>query len=263
MSGKQNKKLFVILMFVLLFNFILFSIPVLAEQKNRKNKKLEVESFGIVRNTQHATHNIEHIMHDAKHETFINIETEFTLQLFNKELETNSTYIQPKNIFCIDAKPCISATIEQGKNKNIFNEILTSELPVFDKKNFDKTEKEDLNEIKKHEKKIKLQNNLLKTQHIGKYIITAYNSEKSQCDNSPCITANGFNVCNHNKEDTIAANFLKLGTKVQIPDLFGSNVFIVRDRMHKRHSNKVDVWMINKQDAIKFGVKIAKIKVLE
>lgn len=94
-------------------------------------------------------------------------------------------------------------------------------------------------------------------------VITAYNSEAGQTDNSPCITANGFNVCDYGVEDTIAANFLTFGTKVKIPALFGDRVFVVRDRMNKRFSNRVDVWMIERPDAVKFGVKMAKIEVLE
>ncbi len=93
--------------------------------------------------------------------------------------------------------------------------------------------------------------------------ITAYNSEVAQCDNTPCITANGFNVCKHGIEDTIAANFLKFGTKVRIPDIFGDKIFIVRDRMNKRYSNRVDVWMLEKADAKNFGVKIAEIQIVE
>lgn len=95
------------------------------------------------------------------------------------------------------------------------------------------------------------------------FTITAYNSEVGQTDDSPCITANGFNVCENGIEDTIAANFLPFGSKVKIPELFGDRVFIVRDRMNKRFSNRVDVWMIEKPDAIKFGVKVAKIEVLK
>jgi len=99
---------------------------------------------------------------------------------------------------------------------------------------------------------------------FSKYVvITAYNSEVGQTDNSPCITANGFNVCEHGVEDTIAANFLTFGTKVKIPALFGDRVFVVRDRMNKRFSDRVDVWMLEKSTAIKFGVKVAKIEVLE
>ena len=97
----------------------------------------------------------------------------------------------------------------------------------------------------------------------GYYTMTAYNSEVGQTDDSPCITANGFNVCEHGIEDTIAANFLRFGAKVKIPDLFGDRVFIVRDRMNEKYSDRVDVWMIEKQDAKQFGVKMAKIEVLE
>jgi len=94
-------------------------------------------------------------------------------------------------------------------------------------------------------------------------VITAYNSEAGQTDDSPCITANNFNVCDYGVEDTIAANFLPFGSKVKIPELFGDRVFVVRDRMNKRFSDRVDVWMIERPDAVNFGVKVAKIEVLK
>ena len=97
----------------------------------------------------------------------------------------------------------------------------------------------------------------------GLHEMSAYNSEAAQCDASPCITANGFNVCKHGIEDTIAANFLKFGTKVRIPELFGDRIFIVRDRMNSRYTSRVDIWMKNKKDALKFGVRVAKIEVIE
>lgn len=92
--------------------------------------------------------------------------------------------------------------------------------------------------------------------------MTAYNSEKGQTDNDPCTTANGFNVCKHGIEDTVAANFLPFGTKIQIPELFGDKVFVVRDRMNRRYSNRVDVWFLEREDALRFGVRKAKIVVL-
>jgi len=95
------------------------------------------------------------------------------------------------------------------------------------------------------------------------HTMTAYNSEVGQTDDSPCITANGFNVCKHGIEDTIAANFLPMGAKIKIPELFGDRIFIVRDRMNKKHPNRVDVWMKDRHDAIQFGVKIAKIQVIK
>jgi len=96
----------------------------------------------------------------------------------------------------------------------------------------------------------------------GFYTVTAYNSDAGQCDNTPCITANGYDVCSHGIEDTIAANFLKFGTKVRIPEYFGDRVFVVRDRMNAKHNNRVDVWMLEKTAAKKFGIKAAKIEVL-
>ena len=94
-------------------------------------------------------------------------------------------------------------------------------------------------------------------------VITAYNSEAGQTDDSPCITANNFNVCEHGAEDTIATNFLPFGAKVKIPDLFGDRVFIVRDRMNRRYHNRVDIWMVEKPDALNFGVKLAVVQVLQ
>ena len=102
-----------------------------------------------------------------------------------------------------------------------------------------------------------------KVKSTSVHVITAYNSEVGQTDDSPCVTANGFNVCQHGQEDTIAANFLKFGTKVKIPELYGERVFVVRDRMNVKHPNRVDIWMKNRTSAIKFGVKTAKIQVLE
>ena len=96
-----------------------------------------------------------------------------------------------------------------------------------------------------------------------RFTITAYNSEVGQCDATPCITANGFDLCKHGVEDSIATNDLPFGTKVKIPDYFGDRVFVVRDRMNKRYSDRIDVWMLEKKEARTFGVKHATIQVLE
>ena len=52
-----------------------------------------------------------------------------------------------------------------------------------------------------------------KVKRTSTHTITAYNSEAGQTDDSPCTTANGYNVCLSGKEDTIAANFLPLVLK--------------------------------------------------
>ena len=94
-------------------------------------------------------------------------------------------------------------------------------------------------------------------------LITAYSSTKDQTDSTPCITANGFNVCKHNQENVIAANFLPMGAKVQIPELFGDRVFTVQDRMNRRYGKRVDVWMTSRQRAKQFGIKHADVVVIQ
>ena len=92
---------------------------------------------------------------------------------------------------------------------------------------------------------------------------TAYTSTVDQCDASPCITADGFNVCANGAENVLAANFLPFGTKVKIPELYGDRIFTVHDRMNKRFSNRVDIWMVSRNDAIQYGKRTIKIQILE
>jgi len=94
------------------------------------------------------------------------------------------------------------------------------------------------------------------------YEVTAYTSEVGQCDGDPCHTAMGFNLCTNNTEDTIAANFLPFGAKVRMPELFGDRVFIVRDRMNSRYTDRIDVWFKDSHKARHFGIKIAKVEIL-
>lgn len=81
-------------------------------------------------------------------------------------------------------------------------------------------------------------------------VATAYSSDPYQTDNTPCIPAMGsFDLCeNYEKfgiENTIAANFLPLGTQVKFPELFGDAVFVVRDRMNAKYNgtNRIDFWI--------------------
>lgn len=93
-------------------------------------------------------------------------------------------------------------------------------------------------------------------------MVTAYTSEVGQTDGNPCRTACGFDLCEYNIEDTVAANFLPFGTKIRMPEVFGDRVFIVRDRMNSRYDNYIDVWFKDKQAAQKFGIKELKVEIL-
>jgi len=88
--------------------------------------------------------------------------------------------------------------------------------------------------------------------------VSAYNSEVAQTDDSPFITAQGTHV----RDGIVATNILPFGTLVKMPDLFGDKVFVVEDRMNTRYQNHMDIWMAEKQDALKFGRRTVSVLVI-
>lgn len=88
--------------------------------------------------------------------------------------------------------------------------------------------------------------------------VTSYNSEPGQTDSTPFTTASGTQT----RDGIVAANFLPFGTKVRFPEAFGEKIFVVEDRMHPRHKQKVDIWHADKKFSIKFGVRRLKMEVL-
>jgi len=82
-------------------------------------------------------------------------------------------------------------------------------------------------------------------------IVTAYSSTTDQTDSTPFITANGTRV----QDGIIACNFLPFGTKVKFPEYSGDKVFTVTDRMAKKNSHKIDIWMSSRSLAMEFGVQ--------
>lgn len=89
-------------------------------------------------------------------------------------------------------------------------------------------------------------------------IATGYSSTPDQTDSSPFITANGSYVY----DGLIAANFLRFGTELRIPDYFGDRVFTVEDRMNARYSERIDVWFPSREQALQFGMRKIKIEIL-
>lgn len=89
-------------------------------------------------------------------------------------------------------------------------------------------------------------------------VVTAYSSRVSETDETPYTTALGTKV----RPGVVAANWLPLGTQIRIPELFGDRIFTVEDRMHKKNSDKVDVWFESTEEALRFGVRKARIEIL-
>jgi len=94
---------------------------------------------------------------------------------------------------------------------------------------------------------------------------TAYNAgDPYQCDDDPCISANGENICTALAMGykRCAANFVPFGTRLFI-DGFGE--CLVTDRMNSRYQNRVDIAMMadEKQRAINFGLQKLNVKILK
>ncbi len=87
---------------------------------------------------------------------------------------------------------------------------------------------------------------------------TAYTSDPAETDSTPFITANGTRV----RDGIIAANFLRFGTRVRIPQYYGDKVFVVTDRMNPKFNERIDIWMNDKAQAYAWGVRRVKIEVL-
>jgi 3D (Asp-Asp-Asp) domain-containing protein len=89
--------------------------------------------------------------------------------------------------------------------------------------------------------------------------VTGYSSTPDQTDSTPFITASGTRV----RDGVIACNFLRFGTKVRFPQLYGKKIFLVEDRMAARNSHKMDIWFASRDQAKQFGVKTLKVEILE
>ena len=89
--------------------------------------------------------------------------------------------------------------------------------------------------------------------------VTAYSSTADQTDSTPFITASGTNV----RDGIVACNFLRFGTRVRFPQLYGDKIFVVEDRMALKNSHKIDIWFTTRNEAKEFGVKYLQVEILE
>ena len=89
--------------------------------------------------------------------------------------------------------------------------------------------------------------------------VTAYSSTADQTDSTPFITALGTDV----RDGIVACNFLRFGTRVRFPQLYGDKIFVVEDRMALKNSHKIDIWFTTRNEAKEFGVKYLQVEILE
>ena len=96
-------------------------------------------------------------------------------------------------------------------------------------------------------------------------VVTAYNvGDPSQTDDTPCISANGENICRALAEGGMrcAANFVPLGSRLHVDKV---GVCLVTDRMNRRYRNRVDIAMQKDEyrKALRFGRQKLQVKILD
>ncbi len=88
--------------------------------------------------------------------------------------------------------------------------------------------------------------------------ISAYTSRMEETDSTPHVTAAGTKT----RRGVVATNFLPFGTRIRIPEIGGSRIFVVEDRMSRRYRNHVDVWVPKVSEARKIGRRRVTIVIL-
>jgi 3D (Asp-Asp-Asp) domain-containing protein len=96
-------------------------------------------------------------------------------------------------------------------------------------------------------------------------VVTAYNvGDPRQTDDTPCISANGENICTAlaNGEMRCAVNFVPSGSQLYVDKI---GVCLVTDRMNKRYRNRVDIAVEKNQyrKARRFGRQKLHVKILD
>ena len=89
--------------------------------------------------------------------------------------------------------------------------------------------------------------------------VTAYSSSVDETDSTPHVTASGTRT----RDGVIASNAFPIGTQLRIPELFGEKILIVEDRMHQRFTDRIDIWMPSKWQALRFGKQQAEVEIIE
>jgi len=135
-------------------------------------------------------------------------------------------------------------SIAESLDKNLNNQITTTELVAQNSPVLEPPKKEIKEEVNKK---------------LSKILLTGYSSSLDETDETPFITASG----NYVRFGVVAANFLPFGTKIRLPKIFGDQIFIVEDRLHENYSDRIDIWFPTKEKALRFGVKISEVEIFD
>lgn len=91
--------------------------------------------------------------------------------------------------------------------------------------------------------------------------MSAYTSRVEETDSSPCISADGTNICEYDG-CVVASNDYALGTEIEVE---GFGICEVRDRMNKRYTatGNMDIYFgMDLDGALQFGRRNVNIRVI-
>ena len=86
--------------------------------------------------------------------------------------------------------------------------------------------------------------------------VTAYTASYEECGKTDGITSSGTKAT---EGRTIACDFLEFGTQVVIL----GQTYTVEDRIGSGHPSKIDVYMGDRQDALRFGHQKLEVEIKE
>jgi len=86
--------------------------------------------------------------------------------------------------------------------------------------------------------------------------VTAYTASYEECGKTDGITASGTRAT---EGRTVACDFLEFGTQIMIL----GKTYVVEDRIGSGHPSKLDIFMDDQEDAIKFGNQKLEVEILE
>ncbi|MCE5295403.1 MAG: 3D domain-containing protein [Chlamydiales bacterium] len=86
--------------------------------------------------------------------------------------------------------------------------------------------------------------------------VTAYTASYEECGKTDGITASGTRAI---EGRTVACDFLSFGTQV----IISGQTYTVEDRIGSGHPSKLDVYMEDRQEALRFGRRQLEVEILE
>ena len=86
--------------------------------------------------------------------------------------------------------------------------------------------------------------------------MTAYTASYEECGKTDGITASGVKATENH---TVACDFLAFGTQVVIL----GQTYTVEDRIGSGHPSKLDVYMEDRQEALRFGRREIEVEIKE